>query len=160
MSRKKNKSKNKSGSANSGNRKKAISKPVLGASALFIAGGLAWAFQSSRKRTPVAPATGNLIETRPILSPVLFTGKVSRAYRIAHEIPKVLDSQFCYCYCKKEHNHKNLLTCYTSKHGSKCGICLNEVFYSYDLYHQGKTLDEIVMMIDDKFYRPYKPHRI
>ncbi|PIQ99218.1 MAG: hypothetical protein COV66_15230 [Nitrospinae bacterium CG11_big_fil_rev_8_21_14_0_20_45_15] len=145
---------------NSSGKKSALKKPALGASALFLAGGLLWAFQSSRKRTPVAPATGNLIETRPILSPAIFTGKVSQAYSIAQEIPKVLDSQFCYCYCKKEHNHKNLLTCYTSKHGAKCSICLNEVFYSYELYNQGKTLDEIVTRIDDKFYRPYQPRRI
>ncbi len=160
MTRKKASSKKKATpTKNTSGGKRSLKKPVLGASALFLAGGLLWAFQSSRKRKPVAPATGNLIETRPILSPAIFTGKVSRAYRIAQEIPKVLDSQFCYCYCKKEHNHKNLLTCYTSKHGSKCGICLNEVFYSYELYNQGKTLDEIVTMIDDKFYRPYQPRR-
>ena len=110
----------------------------------------------SVKVPPVAPATGILIETRPILTDAIFTGRVAEAYRIAAEIPKVLDSLFCYCYCKKNHNHKTLLTCYTSKHGSKCDICLNEVFYAYDLYNQGKTLDEIVIAVDKNFYRPYR----
>ena len=105
---------------------------------------------------PVAPATGTLVETRPILTDAIFTGRVAKAYRIAAEIPKVLDSLFCYCYCKKNHNHKTLLTCYTNKHGSKCDICLNEVFYAYELYNQGKTLDEIVVAVDKKFYRPYR----
>ena len=50
---------------------------------------------------PVAPATGQLIENRPVLSPALFTGKVAQAYRAAMEIPKVLDGQYCYCHCKK-----------------------------------------------------------
>jgi len=52
--------------------------------------------------TPIAPATGQLIETRPVMSSAFYTGKVAEAYRIAAEIPKVIDSQFCYCYCKKK----------------------------------------------------------
>ena len=109
---------------------------------------------------PVAPATGKLIETRPVMSPAFYTGKVAEAYRIAAEIPKIIDSQFCYCYCKKNHQHKTLLTCFTSKHGSKCDTCINEVLHAYELYKQGKTLDEIVVAIDKKFYRPYKPQRL
>ncbi len=103
-----------------------------------------------------APAFGQLIETRPVLNHAMFTGKAALAYRYAAEIPKVLDSQFCYCYCKKEHNHKNLLTCFTSNHGSKCEICMNEVIYAYELYQEGKSMDDIVVAIDRKFYRPPK----
>ena len=101
---------------------------------------------------------GTLIETRPILSDAFFTGKVAMAYRIAAEIPKVLDSQFCYCYCKQEKKHKTLLTCFTNKHGSKCETCINEVLYAYEMYKKGLTLDEIVIAIDKKFHRP-PPHR-
>ena len=107
--------------------------------------------------TPVAPATGQLIENRPVMSSAFYVGKVAEAYRIAAEIPKVIDSQFCYCYCKKNHQHKTLLTCFTSKHGSKCDVCINEVLYAYELYKRGKTLDEIIVLVDKKFYRPYKP---
>ncbi len=103
-----------------------------------------------------APATGQLIENRLVLSPALFSGKAALAYKYAAEIPKVIDSQFCYCYCKKNHNHKTLLTCFTSMHGSKCEICMNEVIYAYGLYQEGKSLDEIVVAVDKKFYRPYK----
>ena len=111
-------------------------------------------------KEPVAPATGILIETRPVMSPAFYTGKAAEAYRIAAEIPKIIDSQFCYCYCKKNHQHKTLLTCFTSKHGSKCDTCINEVLYSYELYKQGKTLDEIIVAVDKKFYRPYKSKRL
>lgn len=105
---------------------------------------------------PVAPATGFLIENRPVLSPAFFTGKAAQAYKIAAEIPKILDSQFCYCYCKKEKQHKTLLTCFTNNHGAKCETCINEALYAYELYKQGLTLDEIVIAVDKKFYRPYK----
>ena len=136
--------------------KKRVSTLAMVIFVCIVVAGLYVGTKPSVKVQPVAPATGLLIETRPILTDAVFTGKVAEAYRIAAEIPKVLDSLFCYCYCKKNHNHKTLLTCYTNKHGSKCDICLNEVFYAYDLYNQGKTLDEIVIAVDKKFYRPYR----
>ena len=110
--------------------------------------------------TPIAPAMGKLIETRPVMSSAFYTGKAAEAYRIAAEIPKVIDSQFCYCYCKKNHQHKTLLTCFTNKHGSKCDTCINEVLYAYELYKQRKTLDEIIVSVDKKFYRPYQPQQL
>ena len=112
------------------------------------------------KKSPIAPAFGQLVENGIVLNSAIFAGKAGKAYKIAAEIPKVLDSLFCYCYCKKEHNHKNLLTCFTNDHGSKCEICINETLYAYQLYKKGKSLDEIILAVDRKFYRPYRPHRI
>ena len=77
--------------------------------------------------TPIASPTGQLIETRQLLSPAFFVGDAAKAYQYAAEIPKVIDSLFCYCYCKKNHGHKTLLTCFTSNHGSKCKTCIGEV---------------------------------
>lgn len=133
--------------------KRRISTIALAVLVCLIVGGVY--VGTKPKAQPVAPATGFLIETRPIMSDASFTGQVAEAYRIAGEIPKVIDSLFCYCYCKKNHGHKTLLTCYTNKHGSKCDVCMGEVFYAYELYNQGKTLDEIVIAVDKKFYRPY-----
>ena len=147
--------KKKSGKNTSNKTKKRIFTLAMAIFVCVVVAGVYVGTKPSVKVQPVAPATGLLIETRPILTDAVFTGKVAEAYRIAAEIPKVLDSLFCYCYCKKNHNHKTLLTCYTNKHGSKCDICLNEVFYAYDLYNQGKTLDEIVIAVDKKFYRPF-----
>jgi hypothetical protein len=147
--------KKKSGKNTSNINKKRISTIAMAIFVCVVVTGVYLGTKPSVKVPPVAPATGFLIETRPILTDAVFTGRVAEAYRIAAEIPKVLDSLFCYCYCKKNHNHKTLLTCYTNKHGSKCDICLNEVFYAYDLYNKGKTLDEIIIAVDKKFYRPY-----
>jgi hypothetical protein len=135
-----------------------LALPLFSLVILVILTGVFLATKQDGYVTPVAPATGTLIETRPVLSSALFTGKVAQAYRIAAEIPKVLDSQFCYCYCKQEKKHKTLLTCFTNKHGSKCETCINEVLYAYEMYKKGLTLDEIVIAIDKKFYRP-PPHR-
>ena len=145
------KSRNKNSSSNT-KRKFVLPGFVLGI--FVVVAGVYLATKPAGNVQPVAPATGFLIETRPVLSPALFTGKVAQAYRIAAEIPKVLDSQFCYCYCKKEKGHKTLLTCFTNKHGAKCETCINEALYAYELYKKGYTLDEIVIAVDKKFYRP------
>ena len=144
-----------------GKNKKLKRRPLVFISSIVLFLAIVYlATKPNKYIEPIAPATGQLIETRPVMSSAFYTGKVAEAYRIAAEIPKVIDSQFCYCYCKKDHQHKTLLTCFTNKHGSKCETCINEVLYAYELYKQGKTLDEIVVSIDKKFYRPYKPKQL
>ncbi|MFQ5450851.1 MAG: CYCXC family (seleno)protein [Nitrospinaceae bacterium] len=132
---------------------------VFGLVIATVLTGVYFATKPAADVQPVAPATGFLIETRPVLSSAFFTGRVAQAYKIAAEIPKILDSQFCYCYCKKEKGHKTLLTCYTNRHASKCDICLGETLYAYELYKQGLTLDEIVIAVEKKFYRPIPNRR-
>ena len=60
----------------------------------------------------------NLREKRPTLSPQRFTGKVRTAYHIARAIPEVLDRLYCYCRCRENSGHKNLLSCYVGTHAS------------------------------------------
>ncbi len=43
---------------------------------------------------------------------------VSKAYRIAHEIPEVLAQQPCYCNCGDSFGHGSLLDCFASDHGA------------------------------------------
>jgi hypothetical protein len=59
-------------------------------------------------------------ETRPTLSPALFSDTyIAETYRIAQEIPNVLDSLYCYCYCDKDpFYHVSLLSCYVDKHAA------------------------------------------
>ena len=57
-------------------------------------------------------------ETRPTLDPARFSGKAADAYRVAREIPDVLDQLTCYCACRSEYGHVSLLSCYTDGHGS------------------------------------------
>ncbi len=133
--------------------------------ASLSAGVIALAFAgymlSGRKQWqgPQAPPTGKLLETKPVMSHKMFTGKAATAYKIAAEIPKIIDSQFCYCYCKRDHGHKTLLTCFTTLHGSKCAICMGEVIYAYRLYREKANLDEIVVAVEEEFHRPYRKHK-
>ncbi len=60
----------------------------------------------------------NLRENRPTLLPQRFSGKVRSAYEIARAIPEVLDRLYCYCRCRENFGHKNLLSCYVDTHAS------------------------------------------
>jgi hypothetical protein len=162
MGKRKSNKKKKSGGGKPGNRKTLWTASAFAAVILMALGGVYVYTKPSGRATASnpAPAMGQLVENRPVLSSALFSGKTALAYKYAAEIPKVIDSQFCYCYCKKDHGHKTLLTCFTSMHGSKCETCMNEVIYAYELYQEGKSLDEIVVAVDKKFYRPYKRPRL
>ena len=60
-------------------------------------------------------------ETRATLDPSLFKDPaIKKAYQIAKEIPWVLDSIYCYCFCKESpaFKHKSLLSCYVDNHAA------------------------------------------
>jgi hypothetical protein len=50
------------------------------------------------------------------LSPELFTGQVAKVYRIAQEVPELLEQMPCYCGCYVNPGHRNNLDCYTDRH--------------------------------------------
>ena len=60
----------------------------------------------------------NLREKNPTLPPLMFSGKARRAYKIARTIPEVLDRLYCYCRCRENSGHKNLLSCFVDTHAS------------------------------------------
>lgn len=60
-------------------------------------------------------------EVRETLDPGNFDNPyVKQAYQVAREIPWVLDSIYCYCYCEESpaFRHKSLLNCYVDNHAS------------------------------------------
>ena len=60
-------------------------------------------------------------ETRQTLDPEIFSlPQIKLPYRVAKEIPWVLDSIYCFCKCKENlaFRHKSLLTCFVDKHAS------------------------------------------
>ena len=90
-------------------------------------------------------------EARATLPPTHFSGDIAAAYRIASEIPEVLDSLHCYCECKANFGHKSLLTCYVDEHAARCDVCLDEAFMAYELHKQGKDVVSIREAVDKRF---------
>lgn len=87
------------------------------------------------------PPKGELAET---MSPELFSQTiVQNAYAVAAKIKKTLYQQPCYCHCDKHKGHTSLLDCFASNHGSVCGTCIYEDFYSYEQSLKGKTAAQI-----------------
>jgi hypothetical protein len=94
-------------------------------------------------------------ETKSVLSPARFTGKTASAYKVAQEYPELMDAMYCYCYCKKTIGHKSLLSCFTDKHASKCGICQDQAFYAKRMQGKGLDIGQIRKEVDRKFWRPF-----
>ena len=94
------------------------------AGAVLVLAGVFFLYQvekpsaQSSQPTEVQKANLNLRESRPTLSPQQFSGRVQKAYTIARMIPEVLDRLYCYCRCRENFGHKNLLTCYVDTHAS------------------------------------------
>ncbi len=58
-------------------------------------------------------------ETRPVLSPSLFTGMARKAYIAANKYRGIMDKVYCYCYCEDPpFSHKSLLSCFVDEHAS------------------------------------------
>jgi Protein of unknown function with PCYCGC motif len=80
----------------------------------------------------------------PTMGPDLFTDPVIRnAYALAARVKKTLYQQPCYCYCDRSQGHASLLDCFTSKHGSGCGTCIQEALYTYEQSRKGRTAAQI-----------------
>jgi len=78
------------------------------------------------------------------MNPDLFTDPVvQNAYAVAAKIKKALYQQPCYCHCDRSQGHKSLLDCFASKHGSGCGTCIYEDFYTFEQLSKGKTAAQI-----------------
>jgi len=106
--------------------KKMSKYPLLAmiAGGILVIAGVFFLYQGEKpsaqspELTDVQRANLNLRESRPTLSPQQFSGKVQKAYTIARMIPEVLDRLYCYCRCRENFGHKNLLTCYVDTHAS------------------------------------------
>lgn len=58
-------------------------------------------------------------EKRATLDPMQFSNQYIReAYTVAKKIPWIIDSIYCFCYCKESFGHKSLLSCYVDDHAS------------------------------------------
>jgi hypothetical protein len=98
---------------------------IIGILAFLVVALVAVAYQY--KSTPETASTPVVDEnsyrrgeTRETLSPSLFSDPyIAETYQIAKEIPHVLDSLFCYCFCDRDpFNHVSLLSCYVDKHAA------------------------------------------
>jgi hypothetical protein len=74
--------------------------PVAG----WAAGGDSAAQAIPRRPRPATP------------SPALFTGKLAETYRIAKEVPELIEQMPCYCGCVASVNHQSNLDCYADRH--------------------------------------------
>jgi hypothetical protein len=109
----------------------------------------------------------NLYKTNPILNSnlpsfVLKNSRVKEAYMFAKENPLALTDVKCYCGCMEKPiegrlHTRGIIDCFLEPdgsfetHGSNCTRCIDEALLVKSLVSQGKTKDEIIKTIDDKY---------
>jgi len=116
-----------------GKRKRYTKKPkteshwmlLVGVLVVVVGAGGYWWWQSR-------PVGGSALGARPAfalpaiprnprpttLPPGLFGGKVAEAYRIARDVPELIERMPCYCGCYQTDNHQNNLDCYVATHAA------------------------------------------
>jgi uncharacterized protein with PCYCGC motif len=141
-------------------RKKTRSKFWLCAAGLLLI--LFIAFTALRPGTPFNMAPTDSLngakqyvrrETKSTLSSALFVGKTASAYRLAEEIPDVLDHLYCYCHCDKSIGHITLLSCFTDTHAANCAVCQDEAIDAAAMLRKGHSVPDIRRSIDSKYGR-------
>lgn len=106
------------------------------------------------------PASGEHPEPRgsmpAVMSSSAFAGypRIQETYRMAAEIPHVLDGLHCYCECDDHSGHYSLLDCFRDEHGAGCDICLTEAQIAYRMTKEGRSLEEVRGEID-RLYGDY-----
>ncbi len=74
--------------------------------------------------------------------------EIAEVYRMAAEIPAVIDGLYCYCDCHRNFGHRSLFDCFKTDHGGNCDVCMNEVRIAYRMHREGKSLQQIRQVID------------
>ncbi len=64
------------------------------------------------------------------------------AYELAAKTSNVIYQQPCYCYCDRM-GHGSLHSCFESTHAAECGVCLKELYYTYQSTKQGRTARQV-----------------
>lgn len=131
--------------------------PSLIAAAVLLTGVQALAADKSESAMRWEKGDLPRHETRPVLPSGQLRGQAAVTYRIAKQIPEVLDQLYCYCRCKENLGHKSLLACYVDEHASHCEVCMTEALMAYDMTLKGKTPAEIQKAIDDRYKGRPKP---
>jgi hypothetical protein len=73
---------------------------------------------------------------------------IEQTYRMAAEVPAVLDGLYCYCECSANLGHYSLLECFQSDHAAGCDICLGEAMLAYRMTREGASLAAVRRAID------------
>jgi hypothetical protein len=82
---------------------------------------IAGAVEGAQKTTVKKDESLRRGETRATLDPNIFNDpRVRKAYQVAKDIPWVIDSIYCYCFCEESpaFRHKSLLSCYVDDHAA------------------------------------------
>lgn len=83
---------------------------------------------------------GGRSDASAVLDPEQFSRpEVRNAYRIATEIPAVLNHLYCWCGCQNRGVHRSNLACFEDEMATHCAVCRGTAEIAYELIQEGTT---------------------
>jgi hypothetical protein len=103
------------------------------------ANGSAWSVGMLRPDGLRIVVTGR-DDASKVLDPGQFSGeRVRRGYRIAAQIPAVLNRLYCWCGCENRGEHRSNLQCFEDRMAEDCAVCLGTAEIADDMTRKGIT---------------------
>jgi hypothetical protein len=120
---------------------------------LMLAGVVVWRVLAPGAAPAAHPDPRASVTAVDVVAPARFAAdpQIARVYAMAARVPNVLDGLYCYCECARHSDHRSLLTCFESDHGSMCDICLGEAALAFRMAQEGASLEQIRAAIDARF---------
>lgn len=79
--------------------------------------------------------------------------RIGAAYRVAQQIPVILNHVYCWCGCMGE-GMRSALECFESGHAADCEICLRTAELAWEMVQQGEPHPEAIHKAVDEQMRP------
>jgi hypothetical protein len=83
--------------------------------------------------------TGNDDASKVLDAEQFSRSEVRNGYRIAKQIPAVLNKLYCWCGCENRGDHRSNLQCFEDGMAEDCEVCLGTAEIAYDMTHKGIT---------------------
>lgn len=79
-----------------------------------------------------------------VVSPDRFEApRVREAYRVAQQIPEVLNHVYCWCGCMDD-GMRSALECFESDHAADCEVCLRTAEIAWEMVQEGEPHPEAI----------------
>ncbi len=80
--------------------------------------------------------------------------EVRNGYRIARQIPDVLNKLYCWCGCENRGVHRSNLRCFEDRMAEDCQVCVGTAEIAYDMTRKGVTDAALIQAAVDLRWGP------
>lgn len=80
--------------------------------------------------------------------------RTRHAYRIATQIPDVMNQLYCWCGCENSGQHRSSLACFEDRMGEDCDICQETAEIAFAMVRRGEARPGTIQAALDRKWGP------